>query len=291
MKYGILSAGSPNDRLLPLCDESFTVSMKQGLAFRVYADSQPHNLKISSLQKGLVLVINGRELIEEGAGFGVPVAIFSDRTCFSSLAQVFISKDEQNKIIVKRFLINTFSRRKWKIGAFVDNPFYKSVSSLLEESYRNNPGTRKIIIPLMGLKNKVGVKTDFIKSKPRGEVTITYRIKPNQLDVEVDFSSLNKTGLKKLVMLNEQGSTFFRRLVMPDGSELTDERIGSWNPVNASNASFSDVENSFSFCLHNLPNSRLFVGREYFKGLTAWAGMEYEVEPSLNQFSYVIQFD
>jgi len=247
-------------------------------------------LKISPLQKGLVLVLKSRELIEEGVGFGVPVTVFSDKTYFSSSAQVFISKDERNKIIVKRFLMDTFSRRKWKIGALVDNPFYMSVSSLLEETYRNYPGSRKVIIPLMGLKNKVGVKTNFVKSKPRGEITVTYRIKPGQLDIEADLSDLNKTGLKKLVMLNEQGSTFFRRLVMPDGSDVTDELIGSWNLVNTSNALFTDLENSFAFRLHNLPKSRLFTGREYFKGLTAWAGMEYEVEPSLNQFSYIIQF-
>jgi hypothetical protein len=247
-------------------------------------------LKISSLQKGLVLVINGRELIEEGMGFGVPVTVFSDETYFSSSAQVFISENEQNMIIVKKFLMDTLSRRKWKIGALVDNPFYKLVSHLLEESYRNNPSSRKVITPLMGFKNKIGVKTDFMKSKPRGDVAVTYRIKPDQLDVEADFSGLNKAGLKKLVMLNEQGSTFFRRLVVSDGSDVTDERIGAWKPVNANNASFTDLENSFSFCLNNLPKSRLFVGREYFKGLTAWAGMEYEVEPSLNQFHYMIKF-
>jgi hypothetical protein len=276
--------------LRPLYSESYTAPVKPGLAFMVYSNTKPHHLKISSLQKGLILVHNGRELIEEGAGFGVPAAIFSDKTYFSGSAHTFIGECEQSTVIVKRFLLDMVARRRWRITSFVDNPFYKSVSRLFENTYINYPNSRKAIIPLIAFKNKVGVKTDFIKSVTRGEIIVTYRIKQDRLEIEADLAGLNRAGLKKLVFLNEQGTTFFRRLKKPGSSDLIDEEIGAWNLISASHASFSDLENSLTFSLQNLPKSRLFVGREYFKGLTAWAGMEYEVEPPLDQFSYRIQF-
>lgn len=275
---------------LELSDDPYIVSLRPNLALRVYPDSRPHNLKIALLQKGLVLVLDGRELIEEGSGFGVPVAVFPDRTYFSSVAQVFIRDSGDEKIIVKRFIMDVYSKRDWKIGALINNPFYKSVSSFFEETYRRYPNTRRIIFSFMKMKNKAGVKTDFIKSAPRGEVTITYIIKHNHIDVEADLTKLERTGLKRLVILNEQGSTFFRRLIDSDGSNLINEKIGAWDMIRASQACFSDYDNSLGFCFRRLPKSRLFTGREYLKGSLAWAGMEYEVEPNIDKFNYRIQF-
>jgi len=264
--------------------------MRPNLALRIYADSRPHNLKISSLQKGLVLVHNGEELVEEGTGFGVPVAVFRDKTFFSSSARVSIGKDDQGEIIEKTFLLDTSPRRRWKITSLVDNPFYTVVSSFFEKTYTDYPNSRKFMLPLMELKTRVGVKTDFARSISRGFVLIRYKIRQDQLDIEADLTGISVDGLRKLVFLNEQGSTFFKRVVKSDGEDLTDRQIGAWNPINCSHVSFSDLHNSLSFSLEKLPKSRLFIGREYFKGLTAWAGIEYEVEPPLNRFNYRIQF-
>jgi len=264
--------------------------MRPNLALRIYADSRPHNLKISSLQKGLILVHNGEELVEEGIGFGVPVAVFKDKTFFSSSARVSIGKDDHGEIIEKVFLLDTSPRRRWKITPLVDNPFYTVVSSFFEKTYTNYPDSRKFMLPLMELKNRVGVKTNFVRSISKGFVMIRYRIIHGQLDIEADLTGLSVDGLKKLVFLNEQGSTFFKRLVKSDGQDLIDRQIGAWNLINCSQVSFSDLNNSLSFSLRKLPKSQLFIGREYFKGLTAWAGIEYEVEPHLNRFNYSIQF-
>ena len=64
-------------------------------SIRVYADCRPHALQTTKLQKGGVLVLNGRELLEEGVGLGFPVCLYEDGAHFSLSAVTFVddSKD------------------------------------------------------------------------------------------------------------------------------------------------------------------------------------------------------
>jgi hypothetical protein len=47
--------------------------LENGVSLKISDLPYPRNLEISELQKGLVLSINGMDLIEEGAGLGSPV--------------------------------------------------------------------------------------------------------------------------------------------------------------------------------------------------------------------------
>lgn len=207
MRYRNLDS---KEMLHPLVGDFFTISLDGDIALRVYADSRPHNLKSAQLQKGLILVVKGRELIEEGMGFDVPIAIYSDEIYFSGSAKVLIDEDRGNKIIVKRFLIDTVSERTW-IKRNLQNPMYKSVSKFLENFYRNHPPFQKPFFSLIKLMRKAGVKSYFIKREPRGEVTVAYKIKDSDLDIELDLTELDKHRLIRIVILNEQESTSIDR--------------------------------------------------------------------------------
>lgn len=269
--------------------DSYDAQLGRNLAVRIYADSRPHNLKVAHLQKGLVLVFNGRELIEEGIGLGVPVAIYSDETYFSVSAEVLITQHREERVIVKRFFMDSVSRKSWKIGAAVNNPFYKLVSSFLTSTYRNHPTSRKIILPLMKLKNSVGIKTRHVKAGSRGEVVMTYSVKRSGLSVKADLTNLDRKSLRRVMLLNEQGSAFFRRFCDSNSSILVGDAIEAWHLVKADQACLSDLNKNLSFCLKKLPNCRLFVGREDVEDYLSWAGLGYELGPQLDFLNYEVE--
>ena len=75
-----VSAKSENPTFFAATHHTFTMS--DSLALRVYSNTNPQNMKIADLQKGLILLCNGTDVIGEGTGFGVPIAKYSDETSF-----------------------------------------------------------------------------------------------------------------------------------------------------------------------------------------------------------------
>jgi hypothetical protein len=101
-----------------------TLPLSDGLAVRLYTDTRPHTGKVARLQKGLVLVEDfaesqpgdGRERIEEGFGFGLPLVEVAGQAYLSRSA---IVEHEGNRL-VKHYLLDTldtpsgFLRRKYE---------------------------------------------------------------------------------------------------------------------------------------------------------------------------------
>jgi hypothetical protein len=102
----------------------FTLPLSNGLDVRLYADTRPHTGKVARLQKGLVLVEglrepqlrDGRERIEEGFGFGLPLVEVDGQAYLSRSATV----EQVGNVLIKRYQLDTldtpsgFLRRKYE---------------------------------------------------------------------------------------------------------------------------------------------------------------------------------
>ena len=101
-----------------------TVPLTDRLSVRIYADSRPHCMETAPLHKGLVLMLDNQEVIEEGMGFGVPVVKYVDKTYFSSSAYVSIQENQSVYTIKKTYVLDTISRKKFWRSTYIDDDVY-----------------------------------------------------------------------------------------------------------------------------------------------------------------------
>jgi hypothetical protein len=244
-------------------------------------------MEISPLQKGLVLVANGLEMIEEGAGFGVPVAKYSDNTYFSKTAITYVEKqNEYLTIITKIFLLDSISKKRIR-GAFINDKLYSILHKTFEKAYIHHGKMRSTFDWIMRLRKSLGIETHFSNAKPRGIVKVIYKLFPDQITVFADFSGLEKTNCREILLLNEQGANIFR--IHRSGDRvLEDTRIGAWSKVDSQKGEYSDIKGLISFSLERRDGSILYCGWEYVKDRFSWAGMTYALNPSISNFNYTI---
>jgi hypothetical protein len=268
-----------------------THALAGGLSLRLYPDTRPRNLEIAALQKGLVLVADGTELIEEGAGFGVPIAKYQDGTFFSSTAKVYLHQQSEDEAVVSKvFFLDAISQKQ--VGStYVDKGLYSALHKTFEKLYLGRLGAHGVFDWLMHLRNLIGVQTRFVQVPSRGTLTFTYRCRSRSVQVNVDLSDLNKAGCQEILILNEQGAGTFRRHMDSSGSVLFDRQVGGWTRVQAKGAAFSDILGNVSFSLKNMEGATLYRGREQVKGRFSWAGMTYALNPRTSTFSYTLRVE
>jgi len=275
----------PSLRLL----EPVVFGSESGIGFRLYPDNRPRNLEIATLQKGLVMTFRGEELIEEGAGFGVPIAKYDENTFFSSTAQVFLDKKSKDSVTLRKvFFLDSVSKKQVR-GAFVNDTFYDLLHETFERAYLRKRRIDAVFDWTMRLRKVLGVKTQFIRVKSKGAVAVTYRCVPGAVEITVDLSALNKAGAQEILILNEQGASTFRKYNDADGVALHDQQIGAWSRVTATEAAFSDLNQNIVFTLKKKPNALLIRGREQIRDRFSWAGMTYALSPRISHLEYTIR--
>jgi hypothetical protein len=246
-------------------------------------------METASLQKGLVLLYDGNELIEEGMGFGVPVLICRDEPYFSSTARCLVSHDCQNTTFVKSFVMDTISRKRIGGDAYFNGGLYSLFHRIFHALYTLNLPLTPVFNGFIASAAIIGVSTEFVRVKPRGVVSVKYTFNADALWVEASFNGLEKSGCKQIVMLNEQGANFFRRYSDSNGKTFVDAEIGAWSPVKAFEATLSDTEGALGFSLKNQRNAVLFRGREAIPARYSWVGLSYSLRPSGSTFKYAVR--
>ncbi len=266
-----------------------TLPLDENVSVRLYSDSSPCCLETGSLQKGLVLILDGREIIEEGVGFGVPVVKYRDKTYFSSTAQLSVSNVGGCLVWTKSYVIDTVSRKRVGGFSYVNDRFYQLLHRFFEKVYLAG-GLSSFLNKLMELRGVLNVHTVFIRVKPKGRVVVEYSFGPGEIKVKADLSEFEKVDCEKVLLLNEQGASFFREYLDSEGVLLHASRIGAWKRVDAASASLSTPKRSIGFWLRKLPLSELFRGWEKTRGRFAWSGLSYSMTAKAAAFSYSIKY-
>jgi hypothetical protein len=266
----------------------YTYYISDSVALKIYSDTRPQNMKIASLQKGVILLYNGAEVVGEGTGFGVPIGKYSDETFFSGSSFIQVHKHENYVIIRKEFLMDTIARDKFR-NLKLENMKLRKKIDFVSLLYKKHKRLAQFILHAKGLLFRFGVESVFIRTEPRGKVIVTYTVDRNRILVKLSFSMLVRNNLQKVFVLNEQGAHFFRKYSDSEGLKVNDKEIGVWDDVTAQSAKIADKKDRIAFSLKNVEGTMLRRGREVVKGSLNWIGLDYELNPEDDQFEYKIE--
>jgi hypothetical protein len=267
------------------------VPLTKRLSIRLYADSRPHCMETAPLHKGLILMLDSQEVVEEGMGFGVPVVKYLDKTYFSSSAYVSVQEYKSVYAIKKTFVLDAISRKKFWRSTYIDDDVYSIARKTFAKLYLRHKNVSQLFNNVMMLRNVAKIKTEFQKVKAKGAVTVNYEINPNLIKVTVDFSNLMLDGCEELLVLNEQGANIFDKYVDSSGLRLTGTQIGGWDPVIAKQALMLSSTKKIAFSLQKTSKAQLFRGWENTRRRFSWAGLNYSLKPNNGIFNYSIGLD
>lgn len=279
---------TPNIQPQKAATEPLTLRLNDELSVRLYPDTRPHCLETALLQKGLILMHGSEELVEEGMGFGAPVAIYRDEPYFSSTAKCSFLEDGDDKALVKSFVMDTVSRKRIGEAAYFNGGLYTILHRVFHPIYVLNMPIAPVFNKLLESATIFDVNTDFVRVKPRGTINVKYTLDSNAVTVEASFDQLEKTGCKQIVLLNEQGANFFRRYSDSNGQILRDGEVGAWTLVGADQAELSNAEGTLSFSLKNTRKATLFRGREKIRDRYSWVGLSYSLPSTSRFFKYKV---
>ncbi len=265
---------------------TFTIS--DFVAARIYSDTKPKIMKTANLQKGIILLYNGREVVGEGMGFGAPIAKYSDETVFSGSSLLGVHRRKDFVVIRKEFSMDLIARDQFR-SLKLENKQLRSMIDFVSLFYQKNKWIARFIIFTQGLLSKFGVKSIFDKTTPKGKVILTCMIKKNLIDLNLDISQLDRQRLEKVFVLNEQGAHFFKKYFDSDGLNLYDDKIGFWDSVTAQYAKIADEQGRIGFKLKNIKGTLLRRGRELVEGSLDWIGLDYEINAHRDSFEYEIE--
>jgi hypothetical protein len=258
------------------------------LSVRLYPDNRPNHLETSELNKGIVLMYNGKELIEEGLGFGVPVIKYADKTFFPGKPAVSHTRSGSCWILKKVYTLNMVSIKKFR-STRIDDRLYSLFLKNFNLLYLNYKNINGLFNKALEVRGALNVTTEFARVEPRGTVAVTYRCQPRGIGVEADFSDLWLDGCREMLMLNEQGSSYFPKYTDSNGETLLGSQMGAWERVDADYACLQGINGQPSFGVYRKSAALLYRGYEHIPNRLSWAGLGYAISPNTVKFSYDIE--
>ena len=247
-----------------------------------------------SLQKGLLLMHDGRELAEEGVGFGVPMLKRGMQTVFPGGVALKERRRGAVHELTAVFELNLVERLARPGGGGPKSRSLYAAKDSLAALHRRSPRLRGPLTAVSAaLRRTFGWQTTYERAESTTTLKMTYAIDgaKGAVAVVVDTAGLAGDGVTELVIMNEQGARHFDRYEDSDGNALWGGRIGTWNEVSADKASFVSSAHGVAFSLGRVQGARLHRGRELVGSRLAWSGFGYSLPPTLPAFGYDISVE
>jgi hypothetical protein len=256
-----------------LSDENFDFNLSPSVSLRIYADNRPYALQTRKLQKGAVLVLDGRELAEEGLGIGAPICLYEDGARFSLNAAVFLDDTKRAKMVTKIYTMNAIESKRFRGRTIRRGSFAARFLRILEKVYRRVRSLHVVATMMLDIGSIMGLRNEYVGSCSKGEISVSYEQTENGLEINVDFERLAPEGLRSLIIANEQGGSLFTEYLDSFGGQLKGGQIEPWSPTSAMWATLSSPSLGVGFTLRRPDGWRIVRGREVIENRMSWSGL------------------
>jgi hypothetical protein len=269
------------------------IPLPEGLALRIADATSGGDFPTRRLQKGLLLVADGKLLAEEGVGFGVPIIKRGAQTIFPGGMDLTSRRRGRLWEVTATYDLCLVERLTGRSGSNLrPQPLY-AAKDALAALHRRSPRLRGLLTAVSStLRHTFGWVTTYEDAGLHIPVEVTYAVDTDTGRVDVGLAPTGLPGgVTEVVVMNEQGGRSFDLCVDSSGAALLGAEIGTWDAVAAARAAFVSTTDGVMFSLGQADGATLRCGRELVGSRLAWAGFGYALPPTLTRFRYDLRIE
>jgi hypothetical protein len=263
------------------------------ISYQVSSHLLPSCGKTASVQKGLLPVLAGShsDLCEEGVGFGVPILQYKRDFFFSGASLVSEEGTMESRTAWKKYTMDLIDRRQGRqskrISMFSWAP--QRMYNRIYKSFNGRRVLRLIESRLEWLRPNYDPST-FFRVRNRGTVFVSFTVdfEADVIEVAMDFSRIERSGLQHIYVSNELGGNLFESYTDSSGITLQGDAIGAWDRITASWAALYAPRRNVGFRVEVPESVQAFRGREIIGADISWSGIIFMVPPSTKNLLYKI---
>ncbi|MBD3185560.1 hypothetical protein GF325_01930 [Candidatus Bathyarchaeota archaeon] len=260
--------------------------------FKYYLSDEYKGMGVSEgLQRGLLVTVDGKDIVQEGMGMGAPALVTGDATYFSANAR---STKVNKNHLRKEFTIDSVLTWRWNWFNFKLEKFEKInlVTWFINKwmaFYKERTMLQAPLLKLgMRVRKVLSVDSTIKHFGNLGKVIVDYHVDhgTNMVNVQVNFGDLldHANQSTKICIMNEFGGDYFDAL-MDRGRIIAPPTGWVKKEVSRTNEEMpfysTGLGVSFDMGITSLPDMpvELAMGRENLENF-CWAGYDLEIDAS-----------